>query len=374
MAITLLEMLLKAGLITPGQCDEALQNRVFFGGRIGTNLIELDFIEEEDLARFLSRKLAVPYVDPKELLNLSPDAINLIPKDIVLQYQVVPLRLDNLRLSVVMADPSALTAIDEISFITGKIIKPMITPEVRLVQALGKYYQYEIDERYQLIIDRIEERRQAAAEAAALAEAQRQAANIQEPVAAEGPTTTAAATLPEAGGEQNQEPWKERVEKYSIDQTSRSLAHAEDPGEIGDSLIHFLGQTFDRAALFLIRAEAICGWRAIRGGSAVEDFRDMRVPVTEASVLGAVAEKKKPYLGPLPASPLGTRLNEALGGNYGGEALLVPVLLGERAVVILYAEGSREKLQKEGSGLNRLAAKATLAFEILIAREKILMS
>jgi hypothetical protein len=373
MAITLLEMLLDAGLITPGQCDESLQNRVFFGGRIGTNLIELDCVEEEDLARFLSRKLAVPYVDPKVLLNLTPDVIGLIPPDIALQYQVIPLRLDNLRLTIAMADPTALIAIDEISFITGKIIKPMITPEVRLVQALGKYYRYEIDERYQQIIERIEERRQAAARVAALAEAPRPVTAPPAP-AADEVSTTVEPTVSAACEEPLQEPWKAQIERYSIDQTSRSLARAEDPGEIGDCLIRFLGQTFGRAALFLIRAEAICGWRAIREGETLADFRQVRIPVTGTSGLESVTEMQTPYLGPLPASPFSACLTEALGGEADDEALLVPVLLGNRTVVVLYAGGSREKLQGEGVVLEKLAAKAALAFEILIAREKILMS
>lgn len=366
MAITLLDMLLEAGLITPGQCDEALQNRVFFGGRIGTNLIELGFIEEEDLARFLSRKLAVPYVDPKELLNLPPEIIALIPPELALQHHVVPLRLDNRRLSLATSDPSALTAIDEISFITGVIIKPMITPEVRLVQALGKYYRYEIDERYQKIIDRIEERRQAAALTEALAETQRPAIGQPEPTAAE--------TAPAPVEEPQPQPWKARIERYSIDLTSRSLARAEDPGEIGDILIHFLGQAFGQAALFLIRAEAVCGWRAVKEGESRDGFRKVRIPVADASVLAAVAAKQKSYLGPLPASSFRDQLADALGGECVGEALLVPVLLGDRTVAVLYAGDGRERLQKGGALLKKLAAKAALAFEILIAREKILAS
>ena len=372
MAITLLDMLLDAELITPGHCDEALQNRVYFGGRIGTNLIELGFIEEEDLALFLSRKLAAPYVDPKELLNLPPEVIAIIPRDLALQYQVVPVRHNNRRLYVAMADPSALTAIDEISFITGKIIRPLITPEVRLVQALGKYYRFEIDERYRQIIDSIEERREAAGQAAALAEAQRPATASTEPLPEEVPPETMP-TASAAAAEPQPEPWKQRIERFSIDQTSRSLAHAEDPGEIGDILIRFLGQAFGQAALFLIRAEAICGWRGVRDGAIQEDFRSVRIPVGEASVLGAVAEKQKTYLGSLPASPFSARVTDALGGEFDGEALLVPVLLGNRTVVILYAGDSREKLQQEDLELKKLAAKAALAFEILIAREKILM-
>ncbi len=358
MAITLLEMLLDAGLITAGQCDEALQNRVFFGGRIGTNLIELGFVEEEDLARFLSRKLAVPYADPKELLNLQPKVVSLIPRELAVQYQVVPLREENRRLYVATADPSALTAIDEIAFITGKIVRPLITPEVRLVQALGKYYQYPIDERYQQIIDHIEERRQAAAAAAQ-----------QNPLPAEPEPEPAPAAR-----EPLQEPWRKRLEHYSIDHTSRMLARAEDPGEIGDSLIHCIGQSFAQAALFLVRAKAICGWRAIREGSLREEIRQLRIPLEDAALLGSVAQKRKPYLGPLPEAPLRDQLATALGGELPGKAMLVPVLVIGRTVIIIYVTGSREQLQQGAALLKKLAAKAALAFEILIAREKILMS
>jgi len=368
MAITLLEMLLDAGLINPGQCDEALQNRVFFGGRIGTNLIDLGFITEEDLARFLSRKLAVPYVDPKDLLNIPPEVIALIPGDLALQYQVVPVRLEHRRLHVATADPTALTAIDEISFITGKIVKPMITPEVRLVQSLGKYYRYAIDDRYRQIIDRIEEQRKAA-EAFPKPPADEDSQALPQEKRSEN--IPADSTNAE---EQHHEPWKRQIERYSIDQTSRSLAHAEDPGEIGDILIRFLGQEFGRAALFLIRAGAVCGWRAVRDGVLREEFRKVRLALTDAAGLDAVAEKQKTYHAPLPASPLRTLLVETLGEEGGEEVLMVPVPLGGRTVAILYAEGTREKLQRGKGLLTRLAGKASLAFEILIAREKILIS
>jgi hypothetical protein len=156
MAITLLDMLLEAGLISKEQFEEALLNRVVFGGKIGTSLIEMGFVTEENLARFLSRKLAVPYVSPEHLLTIPPAVITLIPRELALKYRAIPLSLEKRRLNLVMADPADLKAIDEIAFITGYIVKPLVAPEVRLVQALGKYYQLEIDHRFQQIIERIE--------------------------------------------------------------------------------------------------------------------------------------------------------------------------------------------------------------------------
>jgi len=353
MATTLLEMLLDAGMILPGQCDEALQNRVFFGGRIGTNLIELGFIGEEDLARFLSRKLAVPYVDPKELLNIPPEVVSLIPPNLALQYHVVPLRLENRRLYVATADPSALRDMDEIAFATGHVVKPLITPEVRLVQALGKYYHGEIDERYRRIIDEIEQRRQ-------------RTEAVERQAATQPPPAAAAAIEPE--------PQSARPEETPLGHLAQKLARAEDPGEIGDLLIGFLTREFARAALFLVRTEAICGWRAAGGERLQGEFRTLRIPLSDASILGSVVEKRKPFLGPFPPSPCRDRLATILASAEDGEVLLVPVELGGRTIAVLCAEGGREKLKKETDVVRKVAAKAALAFEILIAREKILMT
>src|SRR5512136_918328 len=98
MAITLLDMLLEAGLITREQFEEALLNRVVYGGKIGSSLIELGFVTEEDLAQFLSKKLAVPYVSPEQLLSIPPDIISLIPRDLALKYRAIPISLEKRRL------------------------------------------------------------------------------------------------------------------------------------------------------------------------------------------------------------------------------------------------------------------------------------
>jgi len=162
-------MLQNAGLITREQFDEALKNRVLYGGKIGTSLIELGYVREDDLARFLSSKLAVPFIAAERLLAISAETIQLIPRDLALTYRVIPLHRDKKRLYLVMADPADLKAIDEISFITGFIVKPVIAPEVRLIQALGKYYGFEVDHRYQQIIGRIEQEKSAARPAPAVA-------------------------------------------------------------------------------------------------------------------------------------------------------------------------------------------------------------
>lgn len=408
MAITLLDMLLNAGLITRVQFDDALKNRVIFGGKIGTSLIELGYISEEELARFLSNKLSVPYVSPKQLLTIPQETIDLLPRDLAIKYGVIPLKLEKKRLSLVMSDPADLKAIDEIGFITGFIIRPLITPEVRLAQALSKYYQADMPPRYQHIIEIIEAKK--------LAEAAAKPAQpiaivpppapplpaepVQKPVpAAPEPATqpeTEQAPLPpvtpppssqemeqEHPQEQPEEfledleivedgAWSEQIRRFEPDAVSRGLAYAESSEDIADLLMTELGSKLKRVALFRVKNHTAIFWKGFDRQMTITGLDKLHFPLTEPSVLKTVADSAGVYLGPLQETPLNHLLNDALGGGQPAAVLLMPLLIGGRLVNIVYAEGA-EDLSAMVPDLQKLLTKATLALEILIFRDKILM-
>jgi len=356
MALTLLEMLSEAGLITRDQFDEALLNRVVYGGKIGTSLIELDLIDEETLARFLSKKLAVPYVHPDQLIEIPEEVIKLVPKGLALKYKVVPLRFHNKRLSLAMADPSDLRAVDEIAFITDFIIKPLIAPELRLIQALKKFYGYEINERYQHILEKMIDWQGSAAEAE---EAQRAHDELIDE-----------SSLDEAVLVEDEEP----VYQHSLASISEALANARTREEIGDILLGYLGHVFDRGALFVVRGDSVFGWRAIKGKKELKDFNQFSLGLDEPSVVKTVVEGRSPYLGGLPNKGVNAELIAGLGGDPPRTTLLMPLQLAGRVVNVLYVDGGDKNLGERMSELNRLIRKTTLAFEILIRREKILLS
>jgi hypothetical protein len=376
MAITLLDMLHNAGLITREQFDEALNNRVLFGGKIGTSLIELGHVREDDLARFLSIKLAVPFIAAERLLAIPPEIIQLIPRGLALTYRVIPLHRDKKRLYLVMSDPADLKAIDDIAFITGFIIKPVIAPEVRLIQALGKYYDFEVDHRYQQIIIQIEEERQSARPAPPVTFPPDMMSTHVSP--AKIPDTVPEAS---AGFEKeleeaeivDEEEWVKRVGHYSIDKVSKTLARAEDREEIAGTLIDYLGQKFERVALFVIRGVAAFGWKGVTRGSELLDFDKFVIPLDGPSVLRTVAEGQGYYVGTIPENDRNNLMLSALGGGNPGVALLLPLVITGRVVTILYLDGGDGALGDRFIDLQRLLAKAVLAFEILIFREKILM-
>jgi len=379
MGITLLDMLQNAGLITREQFDEALKNRVLFGGKIGTSLIELGYVREDDLARFLSSKLAVPFIAAERLLAISADTIQLIPRDLALTYRVIPLHRDKKRLYLVMADPADLKAIDEISFITGFIVKPVIAPEVRLIQALGKYYGFEVDHRYQQIIARIEKENLAARPAPPVAPPPAKAETPPLPAPAETPEivldllTDPEEELEEVELVAEEEEWVKLVSHYSIDNVSHTLARAEDREEIAGILIDYLGQEFERVALFVIRNDAAYGWKGVTRGEEFTEFEKAVIPLAGPSVLKTVAEGMGYYLGTIPDTPHNALMLDALGGGKPNAALLLPLVIAGRVVTILYLEGGESALGDRFIELHRLLAKAVLAFEILIFREKILM-
>jgi len=356
MAITLLDMLLNAGLINRDQFEEALRNRVLYGGKIGTSLIELGYISEEELARFLSQKLEVPYVHHDQLLNIPPEIIGLLPRELALKYGAIPLSLEKKRLSLVMADPADLLAIDEIGFITGYTIRPLITPEVRLVQALGIYYQTTVDFRYQQIIHRIEA----------------QQPEIIEPLAEEFVLPHHDEEILEEAEVVEGTGWTERVRYFAPSELSRGLARADSREEIADLMIAYLSGRFERAALFIIRDNMAIGWKGVFLQAPRPEIADIRISLGEPSVLKTVFDGTGLYLGPLADTPMNRKLIEGMGGDRPKTALLAPLFISGRIVIIIYVDGE-EILSDKVPELQKLLAKAALAFEALICREKILM-
>lgn len=393
MAITLLDMLLNAKMVSPAQIDDALQNRVFFGGKIGTSLVELGFLREEDLAQFLGRKLMVPYISPEALLHIPAETIALIPREMALKYHVIPLEMKQKRLSLVMSDPADLAAVDEISFITGFVIKPVIAPEFRLLQALNLYYGMHISTRFQRIIDRLHTE----AVAASWAEPEKvvlssvpsppvevTTANVEsdeivlDPEEVEEevlrPVDAVAAGLAPVGSVESEESaWAEKVQHYAIGEISRRLAYVEDREEIATAVLESLSKEFGRAALFIVRGDNASGWMAFQHGVEVIDFDKVHIPFARPSVLKTVAEGKSFYLGPLTANPLNQRILAALGNKASESALVMPVVVLGRVVDILYLEGGDGNLADSLPEVQRLLNKAALAFEILICRDKILL-
>ncbi|HSB80575.1 MAG TPA: type IV-A pilus assembly ATPase PilB [Candidatus Methylomirabilis sp.] len=133
------EMLVKAALITKEQLAQALQQQQTAGGRIGTNLVKLGFISEDDITSFLSRQYGVPSINLSHF-EIDGGVIKLIPSEIAQKHQVIPINRTGNVLTVAMADPSNIFAIDDIKFMTGFKVEPVVAAETSIKNAINKHY------------------------------------------------------------------------------------------------------------------------------------------------------------------------------------------------------------------------------------------
>src|SRR5512134_542153 len=130
------EAMVKSSLITKDQLRQALERQVIFGGRIGTNILELGIIKESEMLSFLSTFLKVPAVKPSDLNDIDAEVIACISKDLAEKYKVLPFRKDRNRLHVAMLDPREISSIDEMRFLTGNDIIPYVTTDLRMYYCL----------------------------------------------------------------------------------------------------------------------------------------------------------------------------------------------------------------------------------------------
>ncbi len=134
------EMLVRAGLITSEQLDDALALQKSAGGRIGSTLVKLGYVSEEEIASFLGRQYGVPPVDLSKAA-IDPAILKLVPAEVARKYLLIPLGRSGGALTVAMADPSDIFAIDEVRFITGHNIQPMVAPDTSIQNALNRHYE-----------------------------------------------------------------------------------------------------------------------------------------------------------------------------------------------------------------------------------------
>ena len=134
------ELLLKNNVITRQQLDEALAVQKQTGGRIGSILLKQGVITEKQLLQFLSEQFNVPAIKLSEF-KIDPELLKLIPAEVVRKYNIMPLALKNSTLIVAMVDPTNIFAIDDIKFLTGYRVEPMIASENAIMNAIETYYQ-----------------------------------------------------------------------------------------------------------------------------------------------------------------------------------------------------------------------------------------
>jgi len=139
MSVRLGEILVKESLITADQLKLALEHQGQHGGRLGTSLMKLGFITDDEITEVLSRQYGVPSINLK-YYEVDPTVIKLIPQDTAVRYQIVPLSRVGSTLTIAMTDPTNVFAMDDIKFMTGFNVEPVVASETSINEAIAKFY------------------------------------------------------------------------------------------------------------------------------------------------------------------------------------------------------------------------------------------
>ncbi len=139
MAERLGELLIKRNYITPEQLKKASDEQKMKGGRLESNLVRLGYIKEDELLSFLSAQYRVPSVKISKM-EINPNVIKLIPSSVSKKYFILPINRVGPKLTLAMADPSNIVVIDEIKFMTGFNVEPVVASETEIIDAVKKYY------------------------------------------------------------------------------------------------------------------------------------------------------------------------------------------------------------------------------------------
>src|SRR5437016_4467661 len=133
------EILVKENLITADQLKSALAHQQEHGGRLGTALMKLGLVTDDEITEVLSRQYGVPSINLK-YYEVDPTVIKLIPQDTAVRYQIVPLSRVGSTLTIAMIDPTNVFAMDDIKFMTGFNVEPVVASESAITEAITKFY------------------------------------------------------------------------------------------------------------------------------------------------------------------------------------------------------------------------------------------
>jgi hypothetical protein len=385
MSLKLGELLIREGIITQVQLDEALKCHVIFGIKLGSSLIELGYVQEDVLMALLSRKLGVPSVSHSELNEVPPEVIGRLSPAVAEKFRVIPIRLENKCLHVAMSDPTDFKAQDELSFITGNIIIPNIAPDIQLFYALEKYYGVRLDHRYvsaSCELKKIRNRNSSDESAAFVtddsqytisADIEKKSAspelinvNIPKGLGRAEPAVPDSDARTLAG--------RQAIELYTIDKLSLDFSKARDRDDVADIFIKYLGQEFSRCALLTIRGNRAVGWRAAVSGKPVKGFEHTTLDIAKSSELSEVFIGKHYFFGALAESQPNLPLTTALDLTSFSTILSLPVVMNDRVVAMIVVSSDAMSLQRRLEELQRLVFKASLTFQIMVLKNKLLQT
>ena len=363
------EYLLERGWITSSQVEEARRTQGFFGGRLETHLLKLGFVNETVLGEALTEIAGVPFASWERLRAAAAEALGAIPLRLIERHRVCPFRLEEGRLRVATLVPREAAALREIEAATGLVVEPWITIEPRLYQALNRHFRLRFESTSGIVLPR------------GPGDGPRD-----RPQNSEAPEDGPESAKTEVGLDGRPLDADVSIDDYlharshpragndagSFDSLDEALASARDRGDMAEALLTFCAARSSRSGLFAVGKDSVRGIAGLGRAFAGEALRKVTVPAGSGTIFDTALLSRDFYFGVVPALPANRDLYTALGGRLPANVMLLPIVLKERTVALLYLDGDDGPLPHPDIPLmRRVAIKAGIAFEMLLLRNKL---
>lgn len=331
-------LLLRNAAITLSQLETALRTQVLYGGRLGTNLVELGFIDVDTLTEYLAKSLEVPVARQEMFEAISPQSIDFFGADLARRFEAFPLHDPDLPAAVqavAMVNPKAEHEVAQLATELGKRVVPHISPELRIYYYLEKHYGITRKARYVRVGSRGDQKRDERRRTQPAGGISMPAKVTFSPQGKAGNRVKRAKQAALRGG---------RAIQIDADKTRLMIRKSRHRDAIADVLVKYAAGRFGVAAIFLLRDHNALGWRLHHENPAYTsyDIEALSLPLGPTSVLQAARDSAKTYRGgPLSAGkPTERQLWTALGIEAEpSEMLVVPVQVKLRVVNLIYAHG-----------------------------------
>jgi type IV pilus assembly protein PilB len=150
------DLLVKEKIITPEQLEQASKVQKEQSCRLGSALVKLGFLTDEDVTNFLSRQYGVPAIN-LSYFEIDPAVVKLIPFETAKRYQILPLSRVGASLTIAMVDPTNVFAMDDIKFMTGFNIEPVVASESSILAGIDKAYNNTKEEDLEAVMQSMSE-------------------------------------------------------------------------------------------------------------------------------------------------------------------------------------------------------------------------
>lgn len=366
------ELLVQEGLITVQALESALRGQVLYGGRLGTNLVEMGFLGLDELARALAKVTGVPAALQKHFDQVDRSTLKLVSARLAERHQAVPLGMTRAGRHLVVAfiDPLQLSAIDEIGFAAGCPVTACVAPELRVLYHLEKLYGIGRKNRYLRIEGAtsptsLSERRRFVAPYPA--ESVTLAVEVPTPLDLPEPPPPPRAPPPAIL------PVRARPALSASDAVAR-MARAEARDQVGELVIDHIRSTLGAGLIFITREDMALGWKGFAPGLDEGVVEALALPLSTPSALRLAYQRAAPFRGAPPAegATLHHRLFKLLRAAVPEEIVVVPIAIKARVVNLVYAHavGGEVLPQSSVADLMAVCAAAGTAFTRLIQSAK----